>query len=72
MLGWDEGSREWRAGFRSLEAVKVDGIITGLGRRGGLGRASSGIDLSRKKELPRGLRTGTHSGGRELLGWAGR
>lgn len=52
--------------------VKVDNIITGLGRRGGLGRASSGIDLSRKKELPRGLRTGTHSGGRELLGWAGR
>lgn len=63
-LGWDGGGREWRAGFGSLEVVKVDSIVTGLGR------ASSGMDFSRKKELPRGLRTGTHSGDRELLGWA--
>lgn len=34
----------------------MDNVITGLGR------ASSGMDLSRKKELPRSLRTGTHSG----------
>lgn len=35
-----------------------------------MGRAATRMDLSRKKELPRGLRTGTHSGKRELLGWA--
>lgn len=39
-------------------------------QEGGMGRVSSGVDLSRKKELPRGLRTGTHSGDRELLDWA--
>lgn len=65
VLGWDGGSRFWkpRCGQGGQHRHRHR-------QEGRMGRTSSGMGLSRKKELPRGLRAGSHSRDRELLGWA--